>query len=486
MANVLGSLFSEIAGAIREKTGTSEPMAPNRFPEKIRGISATSGEGVDPYYLNLAETLMVRDAARLTGDGKTLSLKGFIKADGSTMGNLPAYSFAGFRDVENMVFSDVIMVNEYALRDCGNLKILDITAGGQADLIGIAENALSGCASLETVILRSGGTALRFASVNLSNGANDTFCVYVPAADYDAIVGNLSSSNVPASRYRKLEEHPAVNFWSQTFTVKFYDGDTLVDTKTVRYGQDAASSYRKEGKKLIGWTPEPVNVTQDMDCYGSWAPATFGEATWAEIDAMAQSGVIGDVYAVGDTKDVTLTYPDGTTEDITLAISDFGGYGVSGGTAGLGLVMAHALKATRPMGSGSNAYAYNTLATWLNNDFYNALPEDLRTRIKGKDITGFSVYHKCWVPSLKELNVSNGVFIDISGQGMPLFASDANRIRKLGKDGAATAYWTRTIKTSGSTYYYAVIKTNGTFTATAASHGTHPAQSSGVVVGMCL
>lgn len=448
--------------------------------------NAPSGDGVDHYYLDLAETLMVRDATRLTGDSKTLSLKGFIRSDGSTMGNLPAYSFAGFRNVENMVFSDVIMVNEYAFRDCGNLKILDITAGSQADLIGIAENALSGCTSLGTVIFRSGGTALRFASVNLSNGANDTFCVYVPAADYDAIVGNLTASNVPVDRYLKLEEHPAVNFWNQTFTVNFYDGDNLVDTKTVRYGQDAASSYRKEGKKLIGWTPEPVNVTENMNCYGTWAPATLEEATWEEIGQMAEAGTIGDVYAVGDTKDVTLTYADGTTEDITLAISDFGGYGVSGGTAGLGLVMAHALKDTRPMGSGSNSYAYNTLATWLNNDFYNALPEELRTRIKGKDIAGFSVFHKCWVPSLKELNISNSVFFDINGQGMPLFASDASRIRKLGKDGAATTYWTRTIKTSGSTYYYAVIKTNGTFTATTASGGTHPAQSSGVVVGMCL
>lgn len=43
MANVLGELFSDIAGAIREKTGDVATMKPALFPGKIRGISSGGG-----------------------------------------------------------------------------------------------------------------------------------------------------------------------------------------------------------------------------------------------------------------------------------------------------------------------------------------------------------------------------------------------------------------------------------------------------------
>lgn len=44
MANVLGTLFQNIANAIREKTGDTGTMKPAEFPEKIATISAGSGD----------------------------------------------------------------------------------------------------------------------------------------------------------------------------------------------------------------------------------------------------------------------------------------------------------------------------------------------------------------------------------------------------------------------------------------------------------
>lgn len=44
MANALGGLFSEIAGAIREKTGEVGTMKPVEFPDKILGISGSSAD----------------------------------------------------------------------------------------------------------------------------------------------------------------------------------------------------------------------------------------------------------------------------------------------------------------------------------------------------------------------------------------------------------------------------------------------------------
>lgn len=45
MANALGTLFGDIASAIREKTGDTATMKPAQFPEKIAAIEAGGGSG---------------------------------------------------------------------------------------------------------------------------------------------------------------------------------------------------------------------------------------------------------------------------------------------------------------------------------------------------------------------------------------------------------------------------------------------------------
>lgn len=473
MANVLGELFSDIAQAIRGKTGDTATMKPAEFPAKIAAIEGGGGgteivDGVDPYYLDLAETLMVRDATRLTGDAKTLSLKGFIRADGSTIGNLPAYSFAGFRDVENMVFSDVIMVNEYALRDCGNLKILDITAGSQADLIGFAQNSLAGCSALETVILRSGGAALRFASVNASNGANETFYVYVPAADYDTIVGNLSSNNVPASRYRKLEDYPAVDRWNERFTVNFYDGDTLVDTKVVKYGETATTSYNKPGYTLTNWTPEPVNVTEDMDCYGTWS-ISFADADWQTIATLSESGEAASVFKTGDTKTFTC---NGYT--LTAQIAAMGVDNLADGTgkAGITCVITKAYPVTKAHSTSvSNTavspWSTSSLRSYCNDTIYNGLEESLKAVIKPvnkisqKGSSGSETTQDyCWALGAYEVGGSSGY--ESSGPRYSAMFPDANSRKRTASSGSAYVVWNLRGATGAKMNHY--VTTSGSVT----------------------
>ena len=47
MSNVLGTLFGDIAEAIRSKTGEAGTMKPAEFPDKIAGISVGGGSGGD-------------------------------------------------------------------------------------------------------------------------------------------------------------------------------------------------------------------------------------------------------------------------------------------------------------------------------------------------------------------------------------------------------------------------------------------------------
>jgi hypothetical protein len=462
------------------------------------GGSSGEGEtiiinGVDPYYQKLAETLMLRDGTYL-GDATTLSLKGFTKSDGSTLGNLPSYSFAGFKYVENMIFDTVIMINDNALLGCEKLKILDITSGSAVDMILITENALSGCTALESVICRNNGTALKYATVNANNGANDTFYVYVPAADYDTIISNLNTASVPTSRYRKLEEYPAVDRWNETFTVNFYDGEKLVDTQTVRYGTKATSSYEKDGYKLIEWSPAPDSVVEDMNCYGLWAPAKLEDASWDEINSLANAGKISAVYKVGDTKPVTLTYEDGATETISFRIVDMGVDIKQDGTnAALTMLADNLVKnSVQPASSLTNTKSDIQEAPNMSafmSTLESALPSDLTAIIKPVErykLTS-SVYRKLFIPNQKNLNgksVNNDMFHMPSVQYAHFENGNTIKRTKL-SDSSSDSYWINSIsrKSTGSSTYYMHSVVDGTSVIGTPSDHT---DSHGVLFGFCI
>lgn len=103
------------------------------------------------------------------------------------------------------------------------------------------------------------------------------------------------------------------------YTVNFYDGDTLVETVQVTYGETANPSYLKEGYALIAWTPSNKNITQDTDCYGEWEEAyKLSDFTWERISELSQSGN-GSKFSVGDKK--TITY-QGIETAVTLVATN--------------------------------------------------------------------------------------------------------------------------------------------------------------------
>ena len=466
------------------------------------GGSSGEGEtiiinGVDPYYQKLAETLMLRNGTYL-GDATTLSLKGFTKSDGQKLGNLPSYSFAGFKNVENMIFDTVMMINDNALLGCEKLKILDITTGSGVDLVGIMENALSGCTALESVIFRNNGTALVYANVNANNGANDTFYVYVPAADYDTIISKLGTNSLPVSRYRKLEEYPAVDRWNETFTVNFYDGEKLVDTQTVRYGTKATSSYAKDGYKLVEWSPAPDSVVEDMNCYGLWAPAKLEDASWDEINSLANAGKISAVYKVGDTKPVTLTYEDGTTETISFRIVDMGVDTKEDGTTTAITLLADSLvkDSVMPASSMSNTnadiQAQNNMNAFMTK-LENAIPSDLLAVIKPvkkyQQLFG-DVYRTLFIPTKQNLDGSNDSYLSDYNNKYPqkqysYFAKGKTIKRTKLSDTSADEYWVNTASrgsTGSSTYTFHYIVDGTTFSKSPRDNY----ESYGVLFGFCI
>ncbi len=112
-----------------------------------------------------------------------------------------------------------------------------------------------------------------------------------------------------------------------TYTVRFYDGDTLLQTvENVPEGGTATftgTEPTKENYKFTGWLPLPTNITADTACYAQFEPLIDGLITddWATISSRSAAGTAANYYSVGDCKAVDVKGTMGTLAlDTTLYV----------------------------------------------------------------------------------------------------------------------------------------------------------------------
>lgn len=253
------------------------------------------------------------------------------------------------------------------------------------------------------------------------------------------------------------------------YTITYYDADgtTVLKTESLAYGSVPAYAPTKDEYDFVAWTPEPVEVTGETSYTATWKEkAAFATASWEDIIAVAQNGNASSTFAVGDERTEEITYADGTTESITWVIASLNGTcTITDGTKdNITIIAKHALATKRQIAKAmSTNYETSTLATFLNGDFYNALPEVLRNAIKDVYTKNeFYASQKCWIPSLRDLGTSRTDYAPGSSTGpFELFISNDSRQRKLGANGELTGYWTRSPRNSGAYSYFAYIKTDG-------------------------
>ena len=489
--NVLAKLFGDIAAEIKDKLGDNTNMKPAEFPAKIKAIG--SG-GVDVYYQRLAEALMMRNAEYLSSDKTKMIMRGFKASDGNTLVSINPYSFAGFTDVECMTFSDVLFVQNNAFAGNSKLKILDITVSQTHPMFGVIAGGFNGCTALEALIVRGGDVAVTSATVLATHGGNDTFYVYVPAADYDTIISNLSDVHLSKDRYRKLEDYPLINYWDKEFTVEFYDGENLVDTKTVKCGATATTNYTKDGWKLVGWNPAPVNVCENMKVYGEWEPAALKDLSWANVVSMAQSGKLMDLYPVGSEKDLTLNYADGTSETVTAVLAN-GNCKMK--TTGNTFTTANAvfmlknpvMKAKYKMASGISSQ-FKTYSggvyTALTTTILDAIPAELASAIIPRSHSKFgNIDIKLWCPVKKEVNYTETVTADLGDIDLHgIFPDQASRILKQYGTDIPVEWWTCDYYSSSNFYYYYWVHNDGSISYK--NNGSTTQYNTYIAFGFCI
>lgn len=249
--NVLGTLFSNIADAIRGKTGGTETMKPAEFPEQISNIETSNVIDNVEIALDFANGNQIE---RLP-DGYSANSVTIFKPENLVPGNI----------AKNVNIAGVIGTHE---------------GGGSVSVEGTA-----------TVTFRNyDGTELYSRPVFIGDDcpepvaqgkmdaptkASDVQYNYTFNGWSDTQGGATSSTalkNITADKTVYAGYKTSLVY----YTVRFYDGDTLMQESQVAYGEMATPpDTTKEGYNFVEWTPNDFTITADTDFYGTWEEATY-------------------------------------------------------------------------------------------------------------------------------------------------------------------------------------------------------------------
>lgn len=226
------------------------------------------------------------------------------------------------------------------------------------------------------------------------------------------------------------------------YTVRFWDGDTLVDTVSTPYGGTAVTSYTKPGYKAT-WEPSNENITGDTDCYGQFEEVTFKNSTWAEIAEISESGEASSYFAVGDTRQITV----GTT-NITLVIIGFDHDTLYDGTGKAGMTIF----AQTALSDTVAANSFYSIRNFLTNTVLPQLPSELQAVIK-------PVNKDC------DSSYTSGVTTPSSVPNWKLFplSFDEMKIRAYGTRRYTDDTWRNYFSELGTPYQYFINKYSSTY-----------------------
>lgn len=206
-------------------------------------------------------------------------------------------------------------------------KILAISGGGSADERVKYVTFMNGATELIKYPVIAGDTCKDVVAENIIEAPTkeQTESTVYSFGGWSLTDGGEADSSALENVTEDRTVYVAFTESARMYTVRFYDGETLVNSEQVAYGGLSTYTYAKDDYIFGGWTPAPTNITGDMDCYAQWIEGVdFATADWSKIAQISELGVADQMFKVGDTRTETLTYSDGTTEDIELQIAGFG------------------------------------------------------------------------------------------------------------------------------------------------------------------
>ena len=183
-----GAILTDIADAVREKTGTIEPIVPENMAEMLRNVEGDYergyAEGYEKGDSNM-DGILTRRATTISNDRITyLGIEVFRNYDSLAIADFPNVTSTGVNvfyacyALHTVNLPSLISINSNAFAYSSLLKRLDFPS-----VESISGGAFSSCSRLVTLILRKADAVCTLENVSAFSGtpiAKSTGFVYVP------------------------------------------------------------------------------------------------------------------------------------------------------------------------------------------------------------------------------------------------------------------------------------------------------------------
>lgn len=183
-----GAILTDIADAVREKTGTTDPIVPENMAEMLRNVEGDYergyAEGYEKGDSNM-DGILTRRATTIRNNRITyLGIEVFRNYESLAVVDFPSVTSAGVNifyacyALHTVNLPSLISISSNMFAYSSLLKRLDFPS-----VESISGGAFSGCSRLVTVILRKADTVCTLENVSAFSGtsiAKGTGFVYVP------------------------------------------------------------------------------------------------------------------------------------------------------------------------------------------------------------------------------------------------------------------------------------------------------------------
>lgn len=163
------------------------------------------------------------------------------------------------------------------------------------------------------------------------------------------------------------------------YTVRFYDGTTLMKEEQIAYGVKAtAPSTFKTGYEFLGWTPSDLTIYGDTDFYGEWAEADkFSTVSYERLAEICANGEAANRFSIGDTREIVF---NGETRSMRIIGFNLDDRADGTGKASI-TVLVTPLSITSVFDSGRKTWGASAIRSVCRDTIFNGLEEELRNII---------------------------------------------------------------------------------------------------------
>ena len=308
----------------------------------------------------------------------------------------------------------------------------------------------------------------------------------VPAKTLEAIGATYSGGDVPVGT-------AITDLIGITVTAYYSDGST---SNVTDYTMNGGIYY--EGGNVI--TVFYNGFSTQFVVFGVAESAGSGSVVdgvimddWDVIAEKVENGTASAVYALGNTKELPVTYEDGTTETFTVEIIGFNHDDKADGSGKAGITFGCINTSVGTMVYSTNnsaGWTESAARTYCNGDLFHSLPDKLQTAIKtvNKLVDGgngnpvlVTTADKVWLFSPEELSTTLPTdFYTVTGQGS-LYAAyeQTNKPVRVATDGTKGSWWTRSSGIGANGYVFMI-------TDTGAYNSQVISQSRRICFGFCI